>query len=104
MMRNVVRTIARRDHTIGGTLLRRPFAAASSKAMPKVIDSTAVMETAATAIEAAFSAVSLAGLALANNINRSHLKMPRRTSRHLLFGSRPWTNGPHCLMRRVAAA
>ena len=66
-MRNVVRAIARRDHTIGGMLLRRPFAAASSKAMPKVIDSTAVMETAATAtaataIAAAFSAVSLAGL------------------------------------------
>src|SRR5213082_2846613 len=85
MMRNVVRAIARRDHTIGGTLLRRPFAVASSKAMPKAIDSTAVMETAATAIEAAFWAVSLAGLESAKTENRSHLKMPRRTSRHFLL-------------------
>src|SRR5438552_17599284 len=91
-MRNVVRAIARRDHTIGGMLLRRPFAAASSKAMPKVIDSTAVMETAATAtaataIAAAFSAVSLAGLESAETANRPHLKMPRPTSRHFLFAS-----------------
>src|SRR5438128_11190547 len=88
-MRNVVRALTRRDHTFTGTLLRRPFAAASCKAINKAIDSTAVMGTAATATPAiapaAFSAASLAGLESATNINRSHLKMPRRTSRHFLL-------------------
>src|SRR5438552_8282101 len=78
-MRNVVRALTRRDHTITGTLLRRPFAAASCKAINKAIDSTPVMETAVTATPAiapaAFSAVSLAGLESATN--RSHLEMPR---------------------------
>src|SRR6266705_1429928 len=75
-MRNVVRASTRRDHTTTAMLLRRPFAAASCKAMNKAIDSTRVMETAATD-EAAFSAVSLAGLESAPNIIRANFEMHR---------------------------
>src|SRR5438876_595459 len=46
---------------------------------------TATMAATATIAPAAFSAVSLAGLESATNINRSHLKMPRRTSRHFIL-------------------
>src|SRR5947207_744084 len=73
-MRNVARALTRRDHAITGTLLRRPFVAASCKAINKVIDSTPVMEPAATAIAAAFSAVSLAGLESATKIIKSNLR------------------------------
>ena len=91
-MRKVVKVSTRRDHTITGTLLRRPFAAASCKAMSKAIDNTAVMETAVTD-EAAFSAVSLAGLESASNIKRSKdLKCRDGTSRHFSFGS-------HCVRK-----
>src|SRR5437762_6539150 len=75
-MRNVVRASTLRDHTTTRMLLRKPFAAASCKAMNKAIDSTRVMETAATD-EAAFSAVSLAGLESATDIIRSNFEMPR---------------------------
>src|SRR2546429_9702819 len=78
MMRNVARASTRKDHVITGTLLRRPFAAASCKAINKAIDSTPVMETAATAttaiVPAAFSAAF--GLESAQNKNTSHPEMP----------------------------
>src|SRR5437588_44326 len=93
----VIATVA----TIAGVVMTATMATTVAMATTVVTATTVPMATTAI-VPAAFSAVS--GLESATNINRSHLKMPRRTSRHFLFASRPWTHGPHCLRRRVAAA